>query len=551
MTRHRFIRLLLSTLAAAGVFQASHGAGAQIFSPEDDARPAPVFAPQTGAWPKLVADDAPGVCGRYLDALKRSFKGSDFYVSSTGWHENLLFEIEPYNDQMPRGAKELKVLIGESRLKPNYALVRTDVDQDGAAEGLLFVWHYHSWRGHIYGVRLIPPTLLKTVETALEEDADTLQDLFSKGVKILRREALWTPPKVYETEDGAVYITSQFSGSFAPEPYLDRVGASGATQACLVEVYPPQADTGAAFTELMRNLTRAQGVECYGGTLNPLRRLQLSNRTSRRNAAFRPWALKTPYNTRDALNYSLENWSFSDPWSRRVYLDIAELHEKAVKETVQSIRPILAGNLSAEDAEPYAEEIIWRAVGAHFIFPSGGYPGLKRVQENPAVARLYRDVETPSDLRAVFDDAGHDAGKAEYLFALIDKPRLLPHMTELGADINARDAYGKTALMYAAQLNNEDAVDMLLSLGADINLKTFKAEPSYGYRDVCRTAHGHGRTALTYAAASASHRIVERLIKAGADTSATVGNRSIANFLDANTQLTERQRKNLKNRLPE
>ena len=144
MTQHRFIRLLLSTLAAAGAFHASHGAGAQIFSPEDDARPAPVFAPQTGAWPKLVANDAPGVCGRYLDALKRSFKGSDFYVSSTGWDENLLFEIEPYNDQTPRGAKELKVRTGEGRLKSNYALVRTDVDQNGAEEGLLFVWYYHS-----------------------------------------------------------------------------------------------------------------------------------------------------------------------------------------------------------------------------------------------------------------------------------------------------------------------------------------------------------------------------------------------------------------------
>lgn len=71
---------------------------------------------------------------------------------------------------------------------------------------------------------------------------------------------------------------------------------------------------------------------------------------------------------------------------------------------------------------------------------------------------------------------------------------------EEGADINAKDSDGSTALMWAAWRNELDAAKLLIQSGADVNAKDSKAV-----------------TALMYASEKNSHHVAKLLIEKGAD----------------------------------
>ncbi len=76
---------------------------------------------------------------------------------------------------------------------------------------------------------------------------------------------------------------------------------------------------------------------------------------------------------------------------------------------------------------------------------------------------------------------------------------------QAGADVNAAEADGSTALHYAANRGDADAVDALLAAGARAT-----------------TANRYGVTALSLAALTGNAAVIERLLKAGADANASV-----------------------------
>jgi len=69
-----------------------------------------------------------------------------------------------------------------------------------------------------------------------------------------------------------------------------------------------------------------------------------------------------------------------------------------------------------------------------------------------------------------------------------------------GADLDAQDAYGWTALRYAVRANHEDCVSTIIELGANIDL-----------------ASASGRTPLMSAAGNGLSHMIRLLIKSGAD----------------------------------
>lgn len=71
---------------------------------------------------------------------------------------------------------------------------------------------------------------------------------------------------------------------------------------------------------------------------------------------------------------------------------------------------------------------------------------------------------------------------------------------EEGADVNAKDSNGSTALMWAAWKNELDTAKLLIQNGADVNAKDSKAV-----------------TALMYASEKNSHHVAKLLIEKGAD----------------------------------
>jgi ankyrin repeat protein len=97
------------------------------------------------------------------------------------------------------------------------------------------------------------------------------------------------------------------------------------------------------------------------------------------------------------------------------------------------------------------------------------------------------------------------------------------------ADVNARNAFGKTPLMTAAQFNQLDAVRQFLQAGAAVDATTDAPSAIAGNNpaEAGNLAGGcgdyaitHGaRTTLIYAAANASLPVIKALLAAGADKS--------------------------------
>jgi ankyrin repeat protein len=96
--------------------------------------------------------------------------------------------------------------------------------------------------------------------------------------------------------------------------------------------------------------------------------------------------------------------------------------------------------------------------------------------------------------------------------AVLDNPNLIRLMLEHGADVNAPDPTGRTALMYAAvsDLLPAEQIKMLIEKGANVNAKSRHAQSGDTDRTVLDLAKFHGNTA-----------VVDVLLKSGATSGAT------------------------------
>ena len=116
----------------------------------------------------------------------------------------------------------------------------------------------------------------------------------------------------------------------------------------------------------------------------------------------------------------------------------------------------------------------------------------------------------------LFENCAAYAGIDPLLHIAVARPESLDVLRANGYfdDVEARNGFGKTALMAAAQRGSLTAVKWLLDHGADVAARTDPGDEWLYPR------HGQ-RTALHYAAASGAIEIVKVLIKAGAECSAT------------------------------
>jgi hypothetical protein len=99
----------------------------------------------------------------------------------------------------------------------------------------------------------------------------------------------------------------------------------------------------------------------------------------------------------------------------------------------------------------------------------------------------------------------------------LDDAEMTKLLIAKGADVNAPNWFGKTALMYASQWNMPQIVKILIEAHADVNATI----PSSGHAGMgCEERPSNvGDTALVYAAKSASLPVIKELLDAGADKS--------------------------------
>jgi len=100
------------------------------------------------------------------------------------------------------------------------------------------------------------------------------------------------------------------------------------------------------------------------------------------------------------------------------------------------------------------------------------------------------------DARAPFGDTA--------LMSAVDDIDILKVLIDAGADVNARNEFGVTPIMYAAvRYDSQEAIPLLVRAGADVN-----------------AADRDGRTALMFAAVDGREDLVRALLDAGADPTA-------------------------------
>lgn len=126
--------------------------------------------------------------------------------------------------------------------------------------------------------------------------------------------------------------------------------------------------------------------------------------------------------------------------------------------------------------------------------------------------KVVQTVDTPSNLEEILAsiEAGADVNAAdEYgVTALMwaaqdERVDIVKTIINAGADVNARNRVGKNALMYACYNPNPEVIKALLNANPDVDAKS-----------------KYGQTALMFAATSMDSEIATSLIEAGADVNA-------------------------------
>ena len=553
------------------------------------------MVPRTAqGYPELTVDNAPGICVAFLEGARAHFAALPVgplseqaepwpgakNVFPDGWREtgSLFVELKPESVDKARQRRHISAYLGEY-----------DIDRDGSVEGILITSIWPSWRGESFRVDWLPHNKLLELRSHLDEGGELTEEKIASYAPLLgdafapapERKRVWhyltdTPNliigptgKLYTFLDGLSEVTLDGPKQICDlnslprktpgfDPYQFFQGNRQRTTLAHNErLYSLLAGAETALSGLVYNARQAQGLECRGGTLHAHIRMQRSNIGVPARALLQPWKLPTPYNERGDVSGALESWSFGDPWSRKVYLDMLAAYPQAQAEIKARLISYFEMDPSNPSLEAIAGEILYRVVGEHFTFGiNSGQVYELREAEYSFVQNLYRGEVAPAALSAEIElllspqISAEDLFKAlqkkrlfsyhylrnqnrpedemrafvkktvarEIVLAVLDQPALLKVALESGLSPEAVNIWGKTALMYAAQLGYEDAVGLLLEAGASPNSITItqgtedSVHPFEGY---CSTPFQAPRTALEYALQNAHLAIVEKLLAAG------------------------------------
>lgn len=193
---------------------------------------------------------------------------------------------------------------------------------------------------------------------------------------------------------------------------------------------------------------------------------------------------------------------------------------------------ITSPDLLRREETPQARDLLPRAIAAAI------YSGVHAEKIEPV-------------LLTTWTEAGDDThGKARPRLAAYILPSalmradLLQRVLDMGIDADVPATYfGKTALMYAAQLGHTEAARVLIAAGADVNARTDSRHGGGLPLAACGQLERDQRSALMYAAENSSEDLVRLLLEAGADAGAqdSQGN-GFAWYLARNESLSEAAR---------
>jgi hypothetical protein len=213
----------------------------------------------------------------------------------------------------------------------------------------------------------------------------------------------------------------------------------------------------------------------------------------------------------------LQQWSYLGPWNRAAYFRVRTMFFR----DPQGPRR----DLSAALRDGAGGSAVWPRISpcGRIMRDGRGAGPIRR----PSPSRSWTRTPSPRSATSSPPKRPPPPNPNRRCRWQLARPEAIGPLLAAHADVNARNPFGKTPLMTAAQFNNAEAVRAFLKAGAQVYAVTaapdaiednspVKEDDSSSGCGAYAISNGN-RTALIYAAANASLEVITTLVKAGAD----------------------------------
>jgi hypothetical protein len=544
--------------------------------------------------PQLTINNERTVCGSFESVVIEAFKGPDFQISIDGleWPEVKVERLQ---------FTDLGVHTSQAYAYPaqEFLGARIDRNGDGREEFLVQAAWEHSWRGNMNFLALYPdfssfrqakllaepetappvgeratiPTILAPSQdmtpgassgTESTADAQSDDDVSSWKWTWTKRDVLKINGSVYVLDQGEVY-DDDIAMTLWKIPPKGSVSVS-----CKVATFSDDRGFTASslapgsLGKLQSVLGAISGQEFAGGTLHAHERILMGAGRTAARISLRPWVVAaTTEETRQPRDLALWIWSHASIWNYRQYQRLLKVAGATKKNLAKYYRDDF--DLSQSTADGLAEVATESLISSFFIFR--GEWG-ERIVADPALTEKLRSIILQNPRASLLEGrvpAAATSGSEEYdwrdwpgidpscfeeprLFYALDHAQSLALLIKQGADVNEPNGFGKTALMYAAHLNQLESAKALIAAGADVNRETSNqdadGEITWNCYSAFRSIGITRRTALMYALENADPQMVGLLLDAGANPNARDSEgRGALGYLARNTALPDRERR--------
>jgi hypothetical protein len=301
----------------------------------------------------------------------------------------------------------------------------------------------------------------------------------------------------------------------------------------------------AQAVEWMRTIREIQGSEGkWPGSLHSLNRLINWSTYAWHDALVRPWEIAvrrpSPWPSALFMRAWIHGWGYQSLSQFRLARAFEAQRSVAIDELARYYEQAFGVPNGKEAASLITDNIISASFVVHVENVPSDEALRREIQElrGPDLRSALLIGSPPDALNALIKDGAMLSGGGEpALFYSLEHPDEVDLLLDRGTDINEGNAFGKTALMYAAHYNLDNTVTLLLKRGADVSKRTDASKA------MDTNIRFDSRTALMYAAENASERVIKELIQSGSDTCATdSGKRDVWSYVLRNRRLSDADR---------
>lgn len=504
--------------------------------------------------PKLIENKEPALCEVFLIHAAKVFKSSEpnpvlgeINSPSIAWVKWAEVDVTGFLDPTEENYK---------KIDGNHEYLRADLDLDGNGRIKTVVQHSYSRRwdtrnydSYVFGS---PQDFADALRQNPAPTDDTDAGAKTYWMRARQYFSEWNGHTLFQYKKRFYFPSSGTESDLRDRFSILRLGGEGATHVvCSIQMVPSERELPkfgslpgiSSYLQVIRAMGHAGGGG-FCGSLNAEGYHDGGAEEAVMRASFRPWATgrylgnnreDSYYRYDSRLESYIRGWSYVDVWNYREY----QTSRNHIDPAIQALAQYLEQNFGVRQPRVVMEarKMFEGLTAAWFLVPSRwvsrdislGDDSIKTtiVKGDVAAVKSFEEHLTAE----VINEKG-------YLLASVESLPITNILLKVGADPNAQNRFGKTALMYAAHMNRPDVMEALLKYKADVNAVT---QPI----DECdMKIERSNRTALMYSAENAHPSSMALLVKWGADINAkdSQGN-DVQYYLLKNPLLTPSERK--------